>query len=475
MRIRRKTFLPDRKAVIKTMNTEIRALPAQGSRLYFIGIGGISMSSLAMLSLHGGYRVAGSDSGHNAQIDALRAAGVTVYPTHEAAHLEGIDAVIYTSAISEENPELAAARAAHLTCYRRAEYLGALMAEYSNRIGVAGTHGKSTTTSMLTEIFMTAHADPTVVSGAVMREMGGAYRIGGSEHFIFEACEYTDSFLSFCPTVSIVLNVEMDHVDYFHSMEQLRASFARYLGYADIAVVNYDSPEARRAAQASGAPMIASFGLEASDARFRAENILFENGCASFDFCEDGNKKCRITLNVPGKHNVYDALAASTAAYLCGIPTDAIAAGLAVFGGAARRFELKGMLHGARVYDDYAHHPSEIRATLAAARGIGGRVRCVYQPHSYSRTAELFDDFSASFSDADEVIFTDIYINLEAEHGIRGITAADLAAAVPGARYLSDFDEITAYLRETAAPGDLIILMGAGNICAITPRLLDES
>lgn len=457
------------------MNTEIRALPAQGSRLFFIGIGGISMSSLAMLSLHAGYRVAGSDSGHNAQIDALRAAGVTVHPTHEASHLEGMDAVIYTSAISEENPELMAARAQHLNCYRRAEYLGALMAEYGNRIGVAGTHGKSTTTSMLTEIYLTAHADPTVVSGAVLNEMGGAYRIGGSEHFIFEACEYTDSFLSFCPTVSIVLNVEMDHVDYFHSMEQLRTSFSRYLGYADLAVVNYDSPEARRAAQNSGAPEIASFGLEAADARFRAENITFEAGCASFDFCEDGNQKCRITLHIPGIHNVYNALAAATAAYLCGIPTDAIVNGLALFHGAARRFEYKGSLHGAQVYDDYAHHPSEIRATLAAARGIGGRVRCVYQPHSYSRTVELFDDFAQSFSDADEVIFTDIYINLEAEHDSHGITAASLAAAVPGAQYLADFDDIVSYLHKTAAPGDLILIMGAGNICTLTPRLLSNA
>ena len=457
------------------MNTQIKKMPASGASLFFIGIGGISMSSLAMLSRHAGYRVSGSDCGHSPQLDTLRAAGITVYPTHEASHLDGCDAVIYTAAVSEENPELSAARERGMQCYRRAEFLGSLMAAYRTRIGVAGTHGKSTTTSMISDIYLRAGADPTIVSGAVLHEIGGAYRIGGHGTFIFEACEYTDSFLSFCPSVSVVMNVEMDHVDYFHSMEQLRASFAQYIGYADRAVVNFDSPQTKLALHASGfTGETASFALHDREALYTAENITYTQGCASFDFCCRHHAICRIALSVPGEHNVYDALAAAVTAYTDGVPAEVIVDALFAFHGAARRFEYKGSYNGARIYDDYAHHPSEIRATLAAARGIGGRVRCVFQPHSYSRTAELFSDFVTAFSDADEVILTDIYINLEAEHDIHGITAADLAAAVPGARYLSDFDEIAAYLRRTATSGDLICVMGAGNVYQLEDKILEQ-
>lgn len=441
-------------------------LPKRGSSLYFIGIGGISMSSLAMLAHHMGYRVAGSDIGSNAQIDAMKQSGICVYPQHDPAQLGDARTVIYTAAVSEHNPELHAARQNGLTCMTRAAFLGLLMREYTVRIGVSGTHGKSTTTGMISEIYIAAQADPTIVSGAVMPKTGLAYRIGARDAFLFEACEYTDSFLSFFPTTVVVLNVELDHVDYFASMEQLRTSFVRFMNLSQTAVINGDDAELQTVCQRDDLTCrVIRFGIKDEACDARATNISFDGGFASFDFTYRGDFICRIHLCVPGEHNVYDALAAATAAYCNGVGADAIAAGLNAFTGAARRFECKGKLPcGARVYDDYAHHPSEIRATLAAARGMGGRVRCVFQPHSYSRTVALFDDFAHAFSDADEVIFADIYINLEQERTQHELTSADLSAAVPGSRYMPDMRQIAAYLEQTAQEKDIILLMGAGSI-----------
>ncbi len=455
------------------MTNLFHTLPPRGSFLYFIGIGGISMSSLAVLAHHLGYTVAGSDIGSNAQISEMRQMGITVYPQHDPSQLQNADAVIYTAAVSADNPELHSARERGLPCLSRASFLGLLMREYRVRIGISGTHGKSTTTGMVSAIYLAAQADPTIVSGAVMPESGLAYRIGCRDAFLFEACEYTDSFLSFFPTTAVVLNVELDHVDYFHSMEQLRTSFANYMNLSEIAVVNSDNSEICRILEEHTPDCrIVRFGLHDKQADFTASDLVYEKGCARFDFLYRGEKICRITLGVPGEHNVYDALAAAAVAYVNGIPPQAIADGLAAFSGAARRFEYKGKLPcGAAVYDDYAHHPSEIRATLAAARAVGGRVRCVFQPHSYSRTVALFDDFCAAFGDADEVIFTDIYINLEREHGAHRLTSADLAKAVKGARYYSDMTQIARYLCDTAREGDLIILMGAGSIYRLREQL----
>lgn len=441
-------------------------LPKSGSFLYFIGIGGISMSSLAALARHMGYRVEGSDIGANAQIDALRAHGITVHPTHDAANLNGVQTVIYTAAVTDDNPELLYAHEHKIPCMTRAHFLGLLMREYRIRIGVSGTHGKSTTTGMVSDIFLAAQTDPTIVSGAVMPASGLAYRIGSRDSFLFEACEYTDSFLSFYPTTAVVLNVEMDHVDYFHSMEQLHTSFACFMNLAQLAVVNADSPEAAAILRSGKVTSrIVTVSLEDNGADYFADDISFVRGCGHFRVMHGGECLCRVALSVPGRHNVSNALAALAAAVENGIDPQAAVRGLAAFTGAARRFEKKGELPcGASVYDDYAHHPSEIRATLSAARAVGGRVRCVFQPHSYSRTVALFDDFVTAFSDADEVIFADIYINLEAEHGAHAVTSADLARAVTGARYMPDLHEIADYLAKTARSDDLILLMGAGSV-----------
>jgi UDP-N-acetylmuramate--alanine ligase len=321
--------------------------------------------------------------------------------------------------------------------------------------------------------------DPTVVVGAEFAGLGGegqvstAYRTGGKNNFIFEACEYTDSFLSFFPTTAVVTNVELDHVDYFHSLEQYIGSFTRYIKIADIAVINFDSPNARKAAALSGVKII-SYGITADDALYRARDISYNEGCARFTLTRGGIKVCDIALSVAGEHNIYNAIAAAAASLENGASPDAVRSGLAMFRGASRRFELKGELNGAHIYDDYAHHPSEIRATLAAARRIkgNGRIICIFQPHSLSRTTGLFDGFTEAFGDADIVVFTDIYENLEHDNGKAEVTSADLAAAVNGSRYIRDFDEIAVFLKHEAHEGDIVIMMGAGSIYRLCDKII---
>lgn len=455
-------------------------MPAGARRLHFIGIGGISMSSLAAISQKNGYIVTGSDRSETAITDRLRRSGIRVYPGHSESNIGDSDVVIYTAAIADDNAELAAARKRGIPCVTRALYLGWLMLDYNNRIGIAGTHGKSTTTSMTAYIMAEGGFDPTVVNGAEFgladgeNRVNAAYRTGGRDVFIFEACEYTDSFLAFYPTTAVVTNVELDHVDYFHSLDQYIASFNRFMNIADIAVVNYDSPNAVAASEHFGKKLIA-FGIKSPDAVYRAADIIYnKEGCAAFTLTRGGAAVCDITLSVAGEHNIYNALAAAAAALENDAAPEAVKTGLGRFTGARRRFEFRGEINGARIYDDYAHHPSEIRAALSAARRVAGdgRIICVFQPHSLSRTAGLFDDFTVSFGEADITVFADIYENLEHDSGVTTVTSADLAAAVPGARHISDFGEIESFLRREVRAGDIIIAMGAGNIFKISEKLI---
>lgn len=450
-------------------------------RLHFIGVGGITMSSLAAISHKRGYIVTGSDRGESEIISRLRESGIIVYIGHDASNVGECDMVVYTAAIADDNIELDTARRRGIPCVTRAVYLGWLMHDYKTRIGIAGTHGKSTATSMTACIMLESGLDPTVVSGAEFAgldsggQVSAAYRQGGKNCFIFEACEYTDSFLSFFPTTAVVTNVELDHVDYFHSLEQYIGSFTRYMNIADTAVVNFDSPNARSAAALFGGKLV-SFGITAEDALYSARGINYNKGCARFKLTRDGIDICDIALSVEGEHNIYNAMAAAVASLENGASPEAVSTGLAMFCGARRRFEFKGELDGARVYDDYAHHPTEIRATLAAARRIAGRGRiiCVFQPHSLSRTTGLFDGFTKAFGDADIVVFTDIYENLEHDNGRVSVTSADLAAAVNGSRYIRDFDEITAFLQHEASDGDIVITMGAGNIYRVCDKIIKK-
>ena len=434
--------------------------------IFFIGIGGISMSSLAQISSLLGYTVGGSDRSENAQTAQLREKGIPVFSSHNAQNIANYDAVVYTVAIGADNPEYLSAKVAGKPLLSRADYLGYLMVSYRHRIGVAGMHGKSSCTAMCAQIFLAA-TDTTVLCGAELPLLGGSTCNIGSEreHFVFEACEYMDSFLDFNPTLAVVLNMGMDHPDYFKSLEQVRASFlayARRTGKDGTVLYNADDAESVLALQEFEGHRV-TFGIENS-ADYTARNIRHENGITYFEFWSGEEHLCDIRLRVFGRHNVYNALAAAAAASICGIAPAVIENALASFAGAKRRMERKGMLNGAVVYDDYGHHPVEISATLAGAREMGyQRVLCAYQPHTYSRTAELFDEFVGAFDNADRIYFADIYA--AREQNTFGVSSEELAKQIGSvAEYCGSFESVAKALKRDAKRGDLVIVMGAGDI-----------
>ena len=441
--------------------------------IHFIGVGGVMMSSLALITHQRGYMVSGTDRTRTAVTESLEAAGIRVLYEHDASAAEGADMVVYTVAISPENPEYAYAGAQGIPCVSRADYLGYIMMEYAHRVGVAGMHGKSTCTSMCAQIFVDAGVDPTVLSGATTACLDGAYRIGGKQHFIFEACEYMDSFLDFNPSIAVILNVEMEHVDYFKSMEQIRTSFGKYAdltGESGFAVVNCDDSEVMASVEQYLGGVV-TFGVENEYATFRAVNLTYENGYPAFDILLDGEMFSHVQLSVPGKHNVYNALAAAASAHLCGICAEDIASGLHAFGGAGRRMEYKGRLNGAPVFDDYGHHPTEVAATLQGMGQMGfERVFCVFQPHTYSRTAQLADAFVKAFATADQVILVDIYAAREKDS--RGISSAKLASRMGAhARYIPEFDKIAVVLQGEVTERDAVVIMGAGDVYRLFAHL----
>lgn len=443
--------------------------------IFFIGIGGISMSALAELSLQSGFRVGGSDRTPSDLTRALEAHGATLFFGHDASHINDYDAVVYTVAIDPENPEYLAAKAAHKPLFSRADYLGYVMSEFRTRIGIAGMHGKTSCTAITAEILLRA-ADPTVFCGAKLPALANSpCRIGAArEHFLFEACEYMDSFLDFSPTLAVILNIGLDHVDYFHSMEQIRTSFLRYaeqVGKSGSVLYNADDAECRRTLETFDGKMY-TFAVR-SPADFTAKNIRTSHGAVTFDFCKRDEVLCTPTLHAVGLHSVYNALAAASAAYLSGIPTQAIAEGIGSFSGAGRRMEYKGkLLSGATVYDDYAHHPDEIRATLSAARELGAkRILCVYQPHTYSRTAGLLDEFADALGNADRVLLADIYAAREENR--LGVSSKALAERIGStACYCGSFDRLATSIAAEASADDLVLVMGAGDIDRIFPLLL---
>ena len=444
-------------------------------RLFFIGVGGINMSSLAHISHRRGYLVGGSDRTPTALTESLAAEGIRVFYGHDATHVEDYDAVVYTVAISPENPEYVAARERGIPCISRADYLGYLMTGYAMRIGIAGMHGKSSCTSMCAHTLIEAGADPTVLSGAALSTMGGAYRVGAEERFLFEACEYMDSFLDFNPTVAVILNVEMDHVDYFHSMEQIETSYGRYAartGKEGRCIYNADDLHTCRSLTEYGGERI-TFGIQSEDATYRATDIRETGGCYSFEILRKGVPFAHVTLGVTGYHHVYNALATAAVCDGCGLTSAQIERGLATFPGAVRRMERKGSLRGAAVYDDYGHHPTEIRTTLEGARGLpceGGRLFCVYQPHTYSRTAALFEEFAEALRVADRVILTDIYAAREKD--TLGVSSALLAEAVgERACVRESFADAAELLCREVRSHDAVVIMGAGDVYKIFEEL----
>ncbi len=471
----------------------LHAAAARGGSVYFIGIGGVMMSSLALLTHKAGHPVYGSDRTPTAVTRELEAAGIRIFYGHTPDNLPTDCALtVYTVAISPDNPEYTTAMERGIPCVSRADYLGALMTDYTRRVGVAGMHGKSTCTSMCAQILLDANVDPTILSGATYAPMGGAYRLGDSkEHFLFEACEYMDSFLDFNPTVAILLGAELEHVDYFKDMEQITESFARFAsltGKNGVTVVNLDDANIResatRALSRGRTGHLVTFSAEGNPtADFTATCISTEGGLPCFELTARGECWGTVSMAVPGRHQVINALAAAAAMDACGIDRTSILSGLSHYIGAGRRMEPKGKINGATVYDDYGHHPTEVKATLEGAKALckaahpHGRLICVFQPHTYSRTAALYADFLTAFDAADKVIFIDIYAARETNtYGVssEGL-AADLNASTPEkATFCPSPTAAAETIRALAEEGDTVVVMGAGDVIQVTQTLFES-
>ena len=443
----------------RTINDFIRP----GLRAHLVGVGGVSMSPLAEV-LHGaGVAVTGSDMQESAAVSHLRSLGIPVVIGHLPQSVKGAHCVIRTAAVHDDNPEIAAALAAGIPVFERAQAWGAIMSHYKNALCVAGTHGKTTTTSMCTHIFLAAQRDPSVMIGGVLPALGAGHRVGKGDTIILESCEYCNSFLSFLPTVAVILNVDTDHLDFFKDLEDIKHSFRRFAALVPddgFVVADLDDPNTMDALKGLERQVV-TFGLEEGDVH--AANLSWVNGFASFDVVARGETVTRVELSVPGVHNVRNALAACAAALCLKVPAAAIAEGLNAFQGAGRRFEKKGEYNGAMVYDDYAHHPDELHALLSTVNTLGyGRVVCAFQPHTYTRTHELFDDFVRVLKKPDVTLVAEIYA--AREQNTLGISSKDLADRIPGSIYCADLEEVTARLAQLARPGDLILTVGAGDI-----------
>lgn len=447
--------------------------------VHFIGIGGISMSGLAAILLKEGFRVSGSDAKESPLTKWLEDQGalVTYGQCAENIHPEQ-DVVVYTAAIHPDNPEYAAARRQKIPMLTRAELLGQIMKNYDTPIAVSGTHGKTTTTSMLSHIMLAGDLDPTISVGGILKAIGGNIRVGNSQNFITEACEYTNSFLSFYPKISIILNIDADHLDFFKDLDDIRHSFrlfAELLPEDGTLIINGGIPNVEEITRDLYCDVI-TYGTPESD--YYAANVTYnELGFGSFDLMKKGALQGHYQLSVPGDHNVSNATACLAAADLLKVSEEAKQKGLLSFTGADRRFQHKGERNGVTIIDDYAHHPTEIAATLRAAKNYPHKTLwCVFQPHTYTRTAALLDEFAQVLPLADKVVLADIYA--AREKNTIGITSEDLLKKIQEnggeAYYFHSFEEIENFLKEHCVHGDLLITMGAGDVVNIGEHLLGK-
>ena len=454
---------------------DINSYLVPGKRAHLAGIGGVSMSPLAEVLHSMGLSVQGSDMNDSPAVEHLRALGIPVAIGHAADNLGDADFVVRTAAIHDDNPEISGAVARGIPVFERAQAWGAIMHGYRNALCISGTHGKTTTTSMATHIFMAADTDPTVMIGGTLPLLHSGYRVGQGDTIILESCEYCNSFLSFFPTVAVILNVEADHLDFFKDLNDIEHSFhqfAQLVPPAGHVIVNADNQGAMDSVQGLEHPIL-TFGLE-RPADCTASNLHEEDGLPVFDVLIHGQPYAHVTLHVYGRHNVLNALAAAAAAHVLGLPGSAVEEGLAAFTGAGRRFEHKGTYHGAEVYDDYAHHPDELHALLTTAKELPHkRLVVAFQPHTYSRTAKLFDRFVEELKIPDVAILAEIYA--AREQNTLGISSSDLCRNIPGAIYCSTLDKVTEELRKIAQPGDLILTVGAGDIYRAGDKLLQEA
>ncbi|MBY0756041.1 UDP-N-acetylmuramate--L-alanine ligase [Clostridium sardiniense] len=447
-------------------------------KVHFIGIGGISMSGLAAVLLNNGFKVSGSDSKESNITNSLKAKGAEIHIGHRRENIQDVDLVVYTAAIPQDNPEIVEAKNKNIHLMDRAEFLGHIMKGHKYNVAVAGTHGKTTTTSMITNITLKADLDPTILVGGEVDVIGGNYRIGNSEYFVTEACEYKESFLRFFPYIGIILNIDADHLDYYRDLNHITETFKKFsklipkdgylIGY------NEDSNVAKILEEADC--NVLSYGF--SNANVTAKNIEYNNmGCASFTVCKDGEELFNLKLNMPGKHNVLNALSSVCVGLIFGLSYDDITEGLAECRGAHKRFEYKGEANGVSVIDDYAHHPVEIKATLNTAKKIPhGKTFCVFQPHTYTRTKTLFDDFTTAFNDTDELVLMDIYAAREKDTGLVSSDELGDAIRATGVKCTNvhSHDEAVKYIKQHIKSGDMLLTVGAGDVVIVGEKFLEK-
>lgn len=432
-------------------------------RIHFIGIGGSGMCPLVEILHSKGYEISGSDNNESDTLNRVRSLGIPVFLGQRAQNIEGAQMIVYTAALLPDNPELCAAKESGIPTFERKELLGAITRMFDNCICVCGTHGKTTVTAMLTQIFLQSGADPTAVIGGKLPLTGTNGIAGGSQNMLCEACEFVDTFLSLSPDVSVILNIDEDHLDYFKTLDNLIASFTKFASMTRREIIiNADDANTLRAVESIKDKRFITFGL-GKDNDFRAENIVLEHEFASFDIIKYGENVGRISLGIPGKHNIFNALAAIAAADNAEIPMDKIIACAEQFRGAGRRFEILKKINGITIADDYAHHPRELEVTLNAAMGMGfKRVWAVFQPFTYSRTKILFDDFVRVLKIPDRVVMTEIMGSRE--RNTYGVYTSQLAEKIPGSVWFNTFDEVADYVVKNAEEGDLVITLGCGDI-----------
>ena len=460
-------FWKDLTLLQNDINTYLNEKPV----VHFIGIGGISMSALALILNTKGYTVKGSDM-NIANCSHLIENGIKVYPKQAAENIENARLVVYTAAIKQDNPELMEAKRQNIPCFERADLLGAIINKYSIPIGVAGTHGKSTTTSMVSCIMLEGKYDPTISVGAVLPQINSNYHIGSDEYFIFESCEYAASFLKFFPRISLILNVDEDHLDFYKDIDDIIDTFRKYTNNTipgGLIITNAEDENCLKTVDGYNGEVI-TFGINKGD--YTAKNIDYSNGgCPSFTVCKGEKEITEVSLNIPGEHNILNSLAAAACCDYLGVAPEHIKKGLESFIGAQRRFQFKGKKENFTVIDDYAHHPSEIEATLNAAKKMDyDNVILIFQPHTYSRTKALMPNFEKALALADKVILCDIYAAREKD--TLGVSSQMLAEDINGALYAPSFEQAAQYALQSVKEKSLILTMGAGDVYKIADILL---
>lgn len=447
-------------------------------KVHFIGIGGISMSGLAAVLLNSGYNVSGSDFKESEILNKLINAGAEIYIGHSKENVKDVDLVVYTAAIPESNPEIVYAKENNIALMNRAEFLGNIMKGHKYNVAISGAHGKTTCTSMLSNITLKADLDPTILVGGELDIIGGNFRIGSSDYFITEACEYKRSFLSFFPYVGVILNIDADHLDYYKDIDEITETFGQFANLIpkDGYLIGYIGDNRVKNILNKVKCNTLSYGFENADVI--AKNIVFnEKGCAHFDVYKDNERLFDLTLSNPGEHNILNALSSICVSLIFNIKTEDIICGLSECKGAHKRFEFKGKANGVTVIDDYAHHPVEIKATLKTSKKIPhNKTYCVFQPHTYTRTKTLFDEFTEAFFDADEVVLMDIYAAREKDTGL--VSSNDLGDALRAkgvkCTNVHSHDEAVKYIENNAKPDDLLLTVGAGDVVIVGEKYIED-